>query len=363
MKNLGSSDIILERLPAGIDIHVHFREPGFVHKETMKSGIEAAHAGGISAVVDMPNTNPTTDTLVELASKIKLANKYPGIIIAGGLTDQSVKSSEITKIVSKTNILKVFLAESTGNMVISEENLIRGLELIKNDNYLIMFHAEKSDMIKNRTPTSKELEVRPIEAEVESIKYLISLAGDYPNLQFHITHVSCLTGAKLLYGQNNITWDVLAKYLCFSNDKVQEMGNYAKMNPPLRTLEDVTGLRKLLSEGKIPIVTSDHAPHTIAEKNDKLKIVAGAPGVQETYPFLIDLYLKNEISKQVMIDVIYNNPKKLLNKFGIKPLTGNITLNSGEQFHMTKKEIKSKCRWSLWENKNFQGKITNIEFN
>ncbi|MHA2277517.1 MAG: amidohydrolase family protein [Candidatus Kariarchaeaceae archaeon] len=352
-----------EIFPTGIDIHVHFREPGFLNKESMKTGIEAAHAGGISAVVDMPNTNPTTDSITELNKKIQLANNYPGIIIAGGFTDQSVLNNEIVKIASKARIVKAFLVESTGNMVISEKNLNRGLKLIENENCLVMFHAEKSDMIKSRTQTSDELEVRPTEAETESIKYLIELSSEYPNLQFHVTHVSSLAGAKLLYNQTNITWDVLAKYLSFSNDKVQEVGNYAKMNPPLRTPEDVQGLRKLLSEGKIPIVASDHAPHTISEKDDNTKIIAGAPGVQETYPFLIDLYLKKEISKQVMIDVISNNPRKLLNEIGIKPLTGNITLDPTKQFQFTKKEIKSKCGWSLWENMNFQGKITNIEFN
>ncbi len=270
---------------------------------------------------------------------------------------------QLKKIANKARIVKVFLAESTGNMMISEENLNRGLKLIEDENCLIMFHAEKSDMITTRTLTSNELEVRPVQAEIESIKYLIELSTEYPNLQFHVTHVSSLEGAKLLCNQNSITWDVLAKYLSFSNEKVHEMGNYAKMNPPLRTPEDVFGLRKLLSKGKIPIITSDHAPHTSAEKDDKSKIVAGAPGVQETYPFLIDLYLKKEISKQVMIDVIYNNPKKLLNNIGIKPLTGNITLDPDKKFKLTKNEIKSKCGWSLWENMNFQGKITSIEFN
>ncbi len=86
-----------EILPAGIDIHVHFREPGFLYKESMKTGLEAAHAGGISAVVDMPNTNPTTDSIAELIKKLELAYNYPGIIVAGGLTDKSVLNNAIKK--------------------------------------------------------------------------------------------------------------------------------------------------------------------------------------------------------------------------------------------------------------------------
>ena len=220
MINNNSSDLTSEILPAGIDIHVHFREPGFPDKETMASGMHAAHFGGISAVVDMPNTNPPSDTIVNVDQKLKLANNYPGIIIAGGFTDRSVQTGEIAKIAKKTRILKVFLAESTGNMKISEFNLHQGLELIEDLYILIMFHAEKSDMIKPRTIESKELDVRPIEAETESIKILIDLAQQYPNLQFHVTHVSTLDGAKILSNQNDVSWDVLAKYLHFSAEFV-----------------------------------------------------------------------------------------------------------------------------------------------
>ena len=214
----------IEILPAGIDLHVHFREPGYPNKETMASGLNAARAGGISTVVDMPNTNPPTDTIDNLKQKTQLAKKNPGIIIAGGFTDRSVESGDIVKIAEQSRILKVFLAESTGNMQISEFNLQRGLNFIEDLSVLVMFHAEKSDMIRPRTIESKELDVRPVQAELESIKFLLNLAPQYPNLQFHITHVSTIMGADILSKQNEVSWDVLAKYLHFTNKFVNEIG-------------------------------------------------------------------------------------------------------------------------------------------
>lgn len=353
----------IEILPAGIDLHVHFREPGYVHKETMASGLNAAHKGGISTVVDMPNTNPTCDTINQLKHKLQLADKYPGILIAGGFTDRSVVSKEIVKIADHTKILKVFLAESTGNMKISESNLQRGLDLMEDMSCLIMFHAEKSELISPRTIDSEELEARPIKAELESIKYLLDIAPQYPNLTFHITHVSTLAGAEILSYQNQLSWDVLAKYLHFSTEIVKERGNFAKMNPPLRTKQDVDGLQKLLSDNKIPMVTSDHAPHTISEKTTPDQIVAGAPGVQETYPYLLHLYNLGVISKTVMTNVIYTNPLKLLNSIGISPVTGQITYDHNDTFTMTTDQIKSKCGWSLWQDFEFKGNIIDFKLN
>ncbi|MCE7734320.1 MAG: amidohydrolase family protein [Candidatus Heimdallarchaeota archaeon] len=363
MKNKNSSESKMEILPAGIDLHVHFRDPGFPNKETMATGMRAAHFGGISAVVDMPNTNPPSDTIANVDHKIKLANNYPGIIIAGGLTDRSVQSGEAIKIAKKTRILKVFLAESTGNMIISESNLNRGLALIEDLSTLIMFHAEKSEMIKPRTIESKELDVRPIEAEIESIKFLLDLAPKYPNLKFHVTHVSTLEGAKILSRQNEVSWDVLAKYLHFSTKLVDKIGNFAKMNPPLRTKLDVEGLQKLLIANKIPIITSDHAPHTISEKTSNTQIIAGAPGVQETYPYLLHLYNSKIISKNVLINVIHDNPLKLLKSVGISPLTGHITHDPAGSFRLASEEIQSKCGWSLWQDFVFKGKIVDMTLN
>ncbi|MHA2252026.1 MAG: amidohydrolase family protein [Candidatus Kariarchaeaceae archaeon] len=344
----------IEYLPSAIDIHVHFREPGLIAKETMKSGMRAANLGGVTTVIEMPNTNPVTDTLSALHQKKMLAARYPGIIIASGMTDRSVDSGEIVKLAKETRLLKSFLADSTGNLRISWKNLINGINLINRHNSLIMFHAEDHHLISERTENSDEAEVRPIEAEVESVKQVLELANEYPDQLMHVTHVSTLKAAQILSNQSLVTWDVTNKHLQFASSEVQEKGNFAKMNPPLRSPSDVNGLQELLRRGKIPIVASDHAPHTI---QDKIGLVAGAPGVQELYPFLIDKYLNKTISKEVLLNVIHLNPKSLLEKIDLQPVLSTIKLDRNQDFMFTKEAIASKCGWSLWENYSLKGKL------
>jgi dihydroorotase len=348
----------LETLPSGIDIHVHFREPGFVQKETMASGMTAAHAGGITSVIDMPNTYPPTDSVLHLRQKLTRARKFPGLLLAGGLTDRSVSNQELRKMCKLTPILKAFLAESTGNLRITGSNFLKGIQQISSP-ALIMIHAEDPQLIKPRTKNSIELEVRPIEAEINSIKFILEIANDHPDLTFHVTHVSSLDGAKLLERQNLVSWDVLAKYLCFTTEIVDNLGNFAKMNPPLRTKRDVVGLNDLLRKNKIPILASDHAPHTIDEKLSE-RITAGAPGVQETYLFLIDKYVTDEIKKEVVIDVIHKNPVALLENVGITPAVGEVQIDKSIIWNFTEENIRSKCGWSLWKDTQFHGKIVKL---
>ncbi len=343
-------------LPAGIDIHVHFREPGLEHKETMYSGQLAAQAGGIATVVDMPNTIPPTDTVNNYAHKLSLAKKYRGIIVATGFTNRSVDNEELYTLAYKSRILKVFMANSTGNLMIDKEHIIKGLKQISNINrkVMIMFHAEDPDYIQKRTKGCRELDVRPVIAEYEATKQVLEYAANYPQLQFHVTHVSSYKTAKLLSNQSLVSWDVLPKYLQFDTSLVDKIGNYARMNPPLRTKSDVIQLRELLFRGKIPIIASDHAPHT---HTDKVKMTAGAPAVQETYPFLIDLYLRDKLKLKTMINVIYNNPKMLLESLDYRPTLMKIDVDTDNILYFNRDEIKSKCGWSLWENYEFRGHI------
>ena len=205
-------------LPAGIDLHVHFREPGMEHKESMASGIFAARETGIATVNDMPNTIPPTDTLENLLAKQKTAERYPGIIISAGVTNKSVKSKELKKMAKQARILKCFLANSTGNLGIDDKHLKKGIKQLSKINCVIFFHAEDPSYIRERTEESIELEVRPSIAEVESIKRVIELSHKFPKQKMHVTHVSTLDGANLLLKENseNLTWDVLHKYLAFT---------------------------------------------------------------------------------------------------------------------------------------------------
>lgn len=322
------------------------------------TGMNAAHQGGIGTVIDMPNTIPPTDAVGVFMKKLRMAAKVPGILIAAGLTNNCVEKYALKNLMKHTSIFKVFLANSTGNLAINEVNLRKGLKLLSKGKNLLMIHAEDPRFIKERDENSNELEVRPEIAEIEAIKFVTELAGEYDEVNFHVTHVSTLVGAELLLRHEQITWDVLPKYLDFSQDIVKSKGNYAKMNPPLRLKKDMLGLNSLLKMGKIPIISSDHAPHTREEKRE---LVAGAPGVQELYPFLIDRYLRGELKREIMEDVIVNNPKSLLKRVGVEVLTGTIEVDTNAMTRVDEKFIASKCGWSLWSGREFKGKIVSLK--
>lgn len=349
-------------LPAGIDLHVHFREPGFTYKETMESGIKAAHAGGIGTVVDMPNTNPPASTPSALQNKLEIASHYKGIFLAAGVTDFTIEQSYIAELRQLTPIFKIFLAESTGNMRISPSNFTKALELLNQQPCFLMLHAEKSDLIKPRTSGSIENVVRPPKAEIESIQSILALSSKYENIKFHVTHVSTGRAAQLLADQKEISWDVLPKYYSFSEELVNSIGNFAKMNPPLRSKEDQAIILDLLQHDKIPMISSDHAPHTKDEKQQTQSIIAGSPGVQESYLTLIDLFVSKQISKQTMLNLIYENPKQILNHYGLEPVKGSVIVDTEQNYTFQSNDIKSKCNWSLWENYQFQGKIIEVNY-
>ncbi|MHA2503921.1 MAG: hypothetical protein ACXAE3_13760, partial [Candidatus Kariarchaeaceae archaeon] len=174
---------------------------------------------------------------------------------------------------------------------------------------------------------------------------------------FHITHVSTSQAAELLY-RSKLSWDVLHKHLWFDETLVKSKGNYAKMNPPLRSAQDREILVEFLASGKVPIVTSDHAPHTIVDKRDP---VAGAPGVQELYISMLDLYVRGLITKEIVTKTLYDNPKKILEKYNLNVRRGSIAFDTEDRFRFHADQIMSKSGWSLWENYEFSGKIINIE--
>jgi dihydroorotase len=130
------------------------------------------------------------------------------------------------------------------------------------------------------------------------------------------------------------------------------------MNPPIRNEKDVKYLRELFYNGEIPIIASDHAPHLLVEKQN---LVAGAPAIQEMYPLLIDLFLKDKIEKKIMLNMIHDNPRKLVEEIGLHLATGSIKIDPHAITEFNKKSIRSKCQWSLWENIRLTGKIIRMD--
>ncbi|MCG3220054.1 MAG: dihydroorotase family protein [Candidatus Heimdallarchaeota archaeon] len=345
-------------LPTGIDIHVHFREPGFTHKEDMKSGTEAALNGGISAVLDMPNTNPITDSVDQILLKRKTAEKlnFVDILIAAAITDGNYQN--LKKIDEHCDAYKVFLSESFGNLAIKEENVEGALNQLEQIESFkpIFFHAEDSLILKSKVDEKDHAKQRPPEAEAVAIQSILRWAHDYPSLRFHITHVSSALSLKLLElaALDNLSTDTCPRYLFFDQNSDLSL-SLKKVNPPLRSTNDRNQLIEALSKGVIDMISSDHSPHTLEEKETSSP--SGMPGVQELIPSLITLVQANEIEWERVIEAFHVFPSKLLNIEQNNFAENCMIVDLSTPFEVDKNWIKSKSKWSPFEGRMLNGQI------
>ena len=338
-------------IPLGIDLHVHFREPGYEHKEDFLSGAEAALFGGILTVLDMPNTNPITDSIKELKQKRKLADKQNvvDILLASAITNNN--SSQITQLDSYCDAYKVFMSESFGNLMINEDYInvaLTNLEELETKKPII-FHAEDSVILKEREHETSHYRKRPAEAEAIAVQKVLQWAKDYKSLKFHLTHISSSLSLKMLEIANNgnLSSDTCPRYLYFNQfSNLDE--NFKKVNPPLRQETDNNMLIEAISKGTIDMISSDHSPHTIEEK--KMLQPSGMPGVQELLPSLFTLVHNGDLEWERAIEAYYSFPSKLLN-ITARPAEANLLIiDPFTPFTINKEWIKSKCGWTAFEN-------------
>jgi len=314
-------------LPTGIDIHVHFRDPGFPEKETFRTGTTAAAYGGISAVFDMPNTKPQTTTEKTICEKINNANKQTLVDfgIYAGVTDDNIAIlSEFSPFVSG---YKVFLGETTNAFLFSLNNLSLLFNSVNNTNKPVLFHAEdRACLTKHKrdekTPYDHHA-CRPCLCEQQAISMI--LPHLLPSSKIHICHVSCNESIKLILEQTQIiSFGITPHHSLLHAEPKVDSKEYPlyKVNPPLRTAEEQTHLFNRLKKGEIPIIESDHAPHTKAEKSqDFSNAPPGIIGVETMYPLFLYLASKQIISFSQVISMISESPSTLLNlkKGLIKP--------------------------------------------
>ena len=347
-KKINGSNLVC--LPQGIDIHVHFREPGYTHKENMISGAEAALHGGITTVLDMPNTNPITDSVEQIKFKKEIAKnvKFVDILIAAAITDNNYDN--LKNIDEQCDAYKIYMSESFGNLSVKEENIessLSHLEQIESSKP-IFFHAEDASILNSKKEEADHVNQRPPEAEAVAIQRILRWVHDYANLKFHITHISSALSLKLLEFNvlKNLTTDTCPRYLYF----VQETDlspPLKKVNPPLRTSNDRNQLIDALSKGVIDMISSDHSPHTLEEKEESNS--SGMPGVQTLLPSLVTLVQANELEWERAIEAYHTFPLKLMNLESKNLSQDCIILDISNPFEVNKSWIKSKSRWSPFE--------------
>ena len=282
--------------PGLIDPHVHFREPGMEYKEDFTSGSTAAVMGGVTTVLDMPNTIPTTSTaeVVQLRENLIKQKSYTDIVLVGVIVQDNI--DEIKPMAAAGVVgFKVFLGATIGNIPAPDDGvLVDAMGLVAETGLRIGFHAENDLILKHRISQLQEsgrtdplahVESRPAICEAESIQRM-ALYSKYTGAKIHIYHLSSKDGMEMIADYKERGWDITTEtgphYMFLSEDNMKELGPILRMNPPVRSKEHGEALWAGILDGRVDFIATDHSPHTEEEKmNDDIwKAISGFLGVE-----------------------------------------------------------------------------------
>jgi len=370
-------------IPGMIDDQVHFREPGLTHKATIATESKAAVAGGITSFIEMPNTVPQATTIEKLEEKFSIAKKTSWAnysFMFGGTNDNL---EEILKVDEhKVAGLKLFLGSSTGNMLVDNPKVLE--EIFSKTNLLISVHCEDEKTIKNNLekylkefgdgiPIQMHPKIRSAEACYLSSSKAIELAKK-TGARLHVFHLSTekethLFSNKKPLAEKKITAEVCVHHLWFTEEDYKAKGTKIKWNPAVKSQKDKDGLWKALLDDRLDVIATDHAPHTLEEKNNGYnKAPSGGPLVQHALVALLEMYHKGKISLEKIVEKACHNPAILFQikdrgfiREGYKADLVLVDLVS--PWTVNKENILYKCGWSPFEGVTFKSRVSHTFVN
>lgn len=381
LQNLNADNVIdatgLHILPGLIDDQVHFREPGLTHKAEIYTESRAAVAGGITSFMEMPNTVPNTLTQELLQDKYDIAAKNS---IANYSFFMGASNDNIDEVL-KTNPknvcgVKIFMGSSTGNMLVDNQKTLENI--FRNSPTIIATHCESEEIIRANTAKAKEqygenvpIGMHPIirseEACFASSSAAIELAKS-TGARLHILHIS--TGKETLQFDNTtplkdkkITSEACVHHLWFSDADYAEKGTFIKWNPAVKTAEDREMIRKAVNDNHIDVLATDHAPHTLEEKqNSYFSAPSGGPLVQHNLPALLDLYHQGVFSLEKIVEKSSHAVAELfeISERGYLRegyFADLVLVNLNKPWEVTKENILYKCGWSPFDGHQFKASV------
>ena len=370
-------------IPGFIDDQVHFREPGLTHKANIATESRAAIAGGITTFIEMPNTVPqaTTQHLLEDKFKIAAVDSYANYSFMFGGTNDNLEELLKTD-PKKVAGIKLFLGSSTGNMLVDNEEILE--KIFSSTKMIISVHCEDEVTIRKNTAIYKEkygenipLKYHPLirseEACYLSSSKAIELAKK-TGARLHIFHLSTEKETHLFRNdipleEKQITAEVCIHHLWFSDKDYEEKGTHIKWNPAVKTEKDRLGLWKALLDDRIDVLATDHAPHTLDEKNNNyLNAPSGGPLVQHAIIALLEKVKEGVIPIEKAVEKMSHNPAKLfqIEKRGfIKEgyFADIVLIDMNKPQTVSKDNILYKCGWSPFEGTTFSSTITHTFVN
>lgn len=371
-------------MAGGIDLHVHFREPGLTHKADMATESAAAVIGGVTSFIDMPNTRPATTCAKALADKLQTAkgHVYANYGFHLGATNGNI--GEIEQIIrdGKDGIgkndfcgIKVFMGSSTGNMLVDDNDTLETIFRLREKPVLVHCEdeatikanlAEATDKYGEDIPMAEHERIRSRMACIKSSIRALELAIANKT-RLHLLHISTREEAEMVRAaklQNiDITGETSANYLRFCNEDYARLGSKCKCNPSVKTAEDRDALIEALENGIIDTIGSDHAPHLETEKTGKYsQAPSGLPSIQFQIPYLLTLASEGRLSYTTIARSISERPAEIggiANRGFMKEgyYADLIVIDPECRQTVSKADIASRCQWSPYEGETLTGKI------
>ncbi|SHH45845.1 dihydroorotase [Halobaculum gomorrense] len=351
-------------LPGAIDAHVHFREPGFTHKEDWHTGSRSAAAGGVTTVVDQPNTDPPTVTGEAVDGKVALAaESLVDFGVNGGVTGDWDPDSLFEHPIFALG--EVFLADSTGDMGIEADLFADAVARAAAEDTVVTVHAEDAALFDRAAleraddGTGRDADAdawsayRTAEAEAAAVERALAVGAD-SDAAIHIAHTSTPEGVDAA-SDAGATCEVTPHHLLLSREDLDNLGTFGRMNPPLRSEQRREAVLERVADGAVDIVATDHAPHTRAEKDASVRDApSGVPGVETMLPLLLQEVREGRLTLERVRDLVAANPADVFGVDGKGRVAEGadadlVLVDLDATREIRGDDLHSKCGWTPFE--------------
>ncbi|MDE8652951.1 dihydroorotase [Novosphingobium album (ex Liu et al. 2023)] len=360
----------LDVLPGVIDSQVHFREPGLEQKEDLETGGRAAVMGGVTAVFEMPNTSPNTDSMMRVHDKLERAHHRmycDHAFYVGATADNAAELAELERIPGTAGV-KIFMGASTGSLLVAEDEALA--RVLASGTRRVAIHAEDEARMNERKHLRVEGDPashpvwRDDESAILATRRILKLARA-ARRPIHVLHVTTPAELELLSQHRDIaTCEVTPQHLTLAAEEAYPaLGSFAQMNPPIRSAAHRDGLWHWLRQGVPDVLGSDHAPHTREEKARPYpQSPSGMPGVQTLLPLMLDHVARGHMTLERLIDMTSAGVQRVFGLVGKGRIAAGYdadftVIDRKGRFTVTEDWLESRCGWSPFTGMDLQGRV------
>ena len=362
-ETIRADDLVV--IPGVVDDQVHFRDPGLTHKEDLHTATRACAKGGVTSFLEMPNTKPTTTTCDRLVEKLMLASEKC-LVNYGFYIGATPANLDELKTAKRTPGIKIFIGSSTGDLLVDDQ---QALERIFAETTLpICAHCEDEATVRANSlrlgggsKYEDHSQIRDEAAAVIATKRALDLAIRHRH-RFHVLHVSTAAETELLRDpQGLITAEACPHHLFFNVDDYERLGSLVQMNPSIKTSADNEGLWRALKDGRIQVIATDHAPHTLEEKQQPYpKSPSGLPAVENSLALMLDCVNAGICSLESVVHWMCDAPARVWDMVGKGRIAEGydadlVLIDLGKKQTVRNENQQTKCCWSPWDGVTLQG--------